>query len=271
MSEHARLRELLPLYVLGALEGTDECDVVCAHLATGCPECAGELADHTRAATAIPLSLAPIRPRASSRAALEKKLASAPAAVVPMHTPARRPGPSWVWIALPAAAAAAAVIAAVNLNEQLRWERNRHWEDAKEITDLSVEMDSLHRVIAKNDALTGALATGDAQVIALGPAAPGQTGTGHIIWNKKDRTWTLLASGMKPLAKDQVYELWFIKNGADPRSAIRFEPGENGVVRQTIAVPADMPQIDVAAVTLEPKKNDDPKPSSTLVIAGKAT
>jgi len=273
MSEHARLRELLPLYVLGALEGSDECDVVCAHLATGCPECAVELAEHARVAAAMPEVLAPIAPRATVRAALEKKLADAPK-VVAMHTPAIRRAEtrlSWVWVALPTAAAAAAIIAAVNLNEQLRWEKNRHWEDAKEITDLSVEMAALQKEIAKNDALANALATGDAQVIALGPAAAGQTGTGHVIWNKKDRTWTLLASGMKPLDKDQVYELWFIKNGADPRSAIRFEPDAKGVVRQTIAVPADMPQIDLAAVTLEPKKNDDPKPSSTLVIAGKTT
>lgn len=269
MSEHARLRELLPLYALGALEGTDECDVVCAHLATGCPECANELADHARSAAQLPSILAPIAPRPEVRAALEKKLAAAPK-VVAMHTPKRvAPRPSWAWVAIPTATAAAALIAAVNLNEQLRWESNRHWEDAKQITDLSVQMDALHKEIAKNEALANALATGDAQVITLGPAAAGQTGTGHVVWNKKDRTWTLFASGMKPLDKDQVYELWFIKNGSDPRSAIRFEPGPSGIVRQTIAVPADMPAIDLAAVTLEPKNGDDPKPSTTLVIAGK--
>lgn len=275
MNEHAQLRELLPLYVLGALEGTDDCDLVCAHLATGCAECAQELADHARTAGRLAEALPPVAPRPDVRAALEKRLAAtAPASSVTSLASRRashRHRPSWPWVVVPAAVAAAAIVAAVNLNEQLRWERNRHWDDAKEIADLSADKDRLAREIAKNDALTQALATGEATVIALGPAAAGQTGTGHLIWNKKDRTWTLLASGMKPLAPDQVYELWFIKNGADPRSAVRFQPDAQGIVRQTVAVPADMPAIDLAAVTLEPRKNDDPKPSGTLVIAGKIT
>lgn len=275
MSAHAQVKELLPLYVLGALEGTDECELVCAHLATGCPECAAELAEHAAVAGAVAGSLPAVAPRPEVRAALEKRLeqeAARPASNVVgigrKEKPARAQV-AWPWVVVPAAVAAAALVAAVNLNEQLRWERARHWDDAKEIADLSADKDRLAKEIAKNDALAVALARGEAAVIALAPAAAGQTGSGHVIWNKRDRTWTLLASGLKPLSPEQVYELWFIKDGADPRSAIRFMPGADGIVRQTIKVPDDMPAIDLAAITLEPRKNDDPKPSGTLVIAGK--
>lgn len=272
MSEHAQVQQLLPLYVLGALDETEDCELVCAHLATGCVACAQELSEHARTAAHLADALPPVAPRPEARLALEKRLAAAePAAVTSLATRRVLGRPSWPWVVVPAAVAAAALIAAFNLNEQLRWERNRHWDDAKEIADLSAEKDHLAREIAKNDALTGALATGEARVIELAPASAGQTGAGHLIWNKKDRTWTLLASGMKPLSPDQVYELWFIRNGADPRSAIRFQPGPDGIVRQTVAVPADLPAIDLAAVTLEPRKNDDPKPSGTMVIAGKFT
>lgn len=270
MSPHAQVKELLPLYVLGALEGTDDCDLVCAHLATGCAECAAEMAEHAAVAAAVAGSLPAVAPRPEVRAALEKRLGDRkPGNVLPLAARKPRAQVAWPWVVVPTAVAAAALIAAVNLNEQLRWERARHWEDAKEIADLGADKDRLAKEIAKNDALTEALARGEATVIALAPAGEGQTGSGHVIWNKRDRTWTLLASGMKPLTPEQVYELWFIKNGADPRSAVRFAPGPDGVVRQTIKVPDDMPAIDLAAITLEPRKNDDPKPSGTLVIAGK--
>lgn len=273
---HAQVKELLPLYVLGALEGTEDCDAVCSHLATGCPECTAELAEHAGVAAAVAGALPPIEPRADVRAALEKRLDGTVKSKIVSIDAARdkkkaRTHVAWPWVVVPAAAAAAAIAIAINLNEQLRWERNRHFDDAKEIANLSADKDRLAREIAKNDALTDALARGEAQVIALGPAGEGQTGSGHVIWNKRDRTWTLLASGMKPLSPEQVYELWFIKNGTDPRSAVRFSPGADGIVRQTIKVPDDMPAIDLAAVTLEPRKNDDPKPSGTLVIAGKFT
>ena len=279
--QHADVRDLLPLYALGALEGTEDCEVVCSHLATGCPDCAAELASHARAASALPAALPPIAPRADVRAALEKKLAAAPRApgadVIPLDA-ARRGATggkrvSWVWAAAASAAAAAAFVAAVNLREQLRWERRQHVIDATEIADLGAELSRANRALAKDEALLEAIGNGDATVFALG-ATKDQTGTGHIVWNKKDRTWTLLASGMKPLSKDQVYELWFIEDGKDPRSAVRFEPDKNGFVRQTVTLPADMLIAanvkPTGAITLEPRADSDPKPSGIIVIAGKA-
>ena len=275
MSAHARIRDLLPLYALGALAGTDECDVVCEHLATGCSECAAELAANAAVASRLPEALPPMAPRASSRDALAKKLAATPRPaenVVSLEEARRERAPArgrWLWTAVASASAAAFLVAAVNLREQLRWERNRHFDDAKEIANLHAELARLDRRLEADESLLAALSSGDATVLSLAPASADQTGTGHLIWNRKDRTWTLLASGMKPLERDQVYELWLVENGQEARSALRFEPGPAGLVRQTVKLPPDMDRFDVAAVTLEPRIGDDPKPSGVYVITGK--
>lgn len=278
MSSHAQVRDLLPLYALGALAGTDDCDVVCEHLASGCAECAAELAAHALVAAELPAALPAMTPHAATRDALARRIAATPrdrkaGDVVSLEETraGRGHGRSsrWLWTAVASAVAAAAFVAAINLREQLRWERNRHFEDAKRIADLSADLGRLERLLQADEALVNALASGEATVFPLAPAGAGQTGSGHVIWNRKERTWTLLASGMKPLARDQIYELWFVKEGEEARSAIRFAPGPAGLVRQTVKLPADMDRIDVAAVTLEPRQGDDPKPSGVFVILGK--
>ncbi len=270
MSEHAQIRELLPLYALGALEGSDECDVVCSHLATGCPECTAELAEHARVATRLGDALAPVEPRPDVRAALAKTLAASPrvkeAKVIPIK--AVRSKPAWPWIGIPTAAAAAWMVAAVNQNQQLSWAPHRPRGDAKEIATLTADLARVRRALADDEEITTALAKGVAQVIELAPSK-GETGSGVVIWDKKAKTWTLLASGMKPLTQDQVYELWFVRADLkDVRSAVRFEAGPDGLVRQTVSVPAGM-QIDLAAITVEPKANDAPGPTMPPIIAGK--
>lgn len=273
MSRHAEIRDLLPLYALGALAGTDDCDAVCEHLASGCAECSAELAIHASLAVRLPDALAPMTPRPAAREALVRRLAAEPRGgrvVSFQEARARRRSSTWLWTAAASAAAAAAFVAAINLREQLRWERNRHFENAKEIADLSAELGRLDRELAADEALLDALASGDATVISLAPARADQSGTGHLVWNRKDRTWTLLASGMKPLGREEIYELWLVKEGEEARSALRFEPGPDGLVRQTVKLPPDLERVDVAAITLEPRKGDDPKPSGVYVIRGKA-
>ena len=274
MSEHAQMRELLPLYALGALEGTSECELVCAHLATGCPDCAAELAEHARAASALPAALAPVAPRPQLREAIAKRIAATPqdATVVSgsnvVSLASRRRPTAWVPAVIAASVAALAIFAAYDRHDQLRRERVLYYRDAKTIADSTAEIARLRQEISKDEATFLELASGDAVVFPL-KAQKDQTGAGHVIWNRKARTWTLIASGMKPLDAGQIYELWFIEAGKDPVAAVKFVPDERGLVRQTVHIPPTMQKIDVAAVTLEPRPDPDPeKPSATIVIAG---
>ena len=65
--DHAAVRDLLPLFALGALKGSDDAANVCAHLASGCAACAEELADFSRTAGHLPDALPPVAPRPQAR------------------------------------------------------------------------------------------------------------------------------------------------------------------------------------------------------------
>src|SRR5574341_753237 len=71
---HDEVRELLPLFALGTLAGSEDCDLVCSHFSTGCPTCAEELAGYTRTAATISEALPAATPSPKTRAALEATL-----------------------------------------------------------------------------------------------------------------------------------------------------------------------------------------------------
>ena len=184
-------------------------------------------------------------------------------ASLPSHEPAAvRTG--WGWIAVFAAITAAAIVAAVNLREQLRWEQNRHFEDAKQIANLSAALESAN---ARDRALAGARATGEATILPLVSSAGGAAG--HLVWNGKERTVTLLASGLEPLGAGAAYELWLTpEDGAAPRSVARLEPEPDGLVRHSVRLP-DLQRVEHVAVTVEPAGDDAPGPSGRVVLANR--
>ena len=249
MSAHGTIRDLLPLYVLGALDGTPDCEAVCAHLATGCITCTAELAEHAETAAAIATAEPPVAPGAGVRAALEKRLASAPreesspSAKVIVFPRAR------MATAVAAAAAIAASLAAFYFQDSLRRERNESFLAGKQLVESESKARELQEALNRDHDVLAALG-GESSVFDLAPQKE-QQGRGRVVWDRTHRRWILLASGLKPLPADKAYELWFIAGDRKIPAGV-FRPDASGNARHIVELPAGLQKIDVGAVTLEP-------------------
>lgn len=277
---HQSILELLPLYVLGALEGAPECDAVCGHLATGCVACADELASLARVTAALPSALPAIAPPAALRAKVEAAVRAAPrapsalAAVVPLRGTREPLLPRWAF----AAAAAVAIVATawgMSAADDLRRERQQRWGLEKFVTRLQDRQNQLERDATAGREALAMVAAGEATVFTIASADGSAAGSGRIVWHKKNRQWTLLAHDLPPLPEDKAYELWFITG--DQKEAIaggKFRPDEAGLVRYTAPLPAGREDLVIGAVTLEPSiesAEDAAKPAAKPFLVGKAT
>lgn len=279
MSDHAAVRDLLPLFVLGALDGSADCEAVCAHLATGCPACAEELAAFARTSAKLPEALAPVAPRPAAREKLAAALAKTPQAA-PSNVVALRRGPSpmrgWTTAAIAASVAALAMVAAVRSSDELRREKEWHFTAEKRLADADLHAKDLEERLAQDRESMLALANGTAKVFALAPQ-PGETGSARVVWDTSARKWVLFASGLKPAAAGkEAYELWFIqqdkKGNLTKISAGKFTADANGFVRYETSLPANLASVELGAITREPIPDPDAvNPSGPIVLLGKTT
>jgi anti-sigma-K factor RskA len=77
--------------------------------------------------------------------------------------------------------------------------------------------------------------------------------TGVILFDPNSREAVLVASGLKPLPPDRVYELWLLphQQGAAPVPAGVFTPDPTGKARHTARAPSEMKDYAGVAVTVE--------------------
>lgn len=274
---HDTIRELLPLYVLGALHGAGECEVVCGHLATGCLGCTDELARLARASAAIGGTLAAVSPSAAMRERLEKALQKQAREQAPdnVHRIGARGThlPRWAFSAA-AALAIAATAYSLSQGDELRREREQRWGLEKYVVRLEDRQQQLQRDSSAGRETLAQIAAGEATVFSITSADGSTAGTGRIVWNKKAHLWTLVAQDLPPLPEDKAYELWFITG--DQKEAIaggKFRPDESGLVRFTAPLPPGREDLVIGAVTLEPaieSAEDAAKPAGKPFLVGKA-
>jgi anti-sigma-K factor RskA len=106
--EHEELEEILPLYVVGALD-RQERQALDAHLLSGCPTCPAALKEYRAAASLLPYALSPNAPSDELKARMMEAIrasASEPAATQTARLPRLGPGawlrhvipppPSWI-------------------------------------------------------------------------------------------------------------------------------------------------------------------------------
>lgn len=71
-----------------------------------------------------------------------------------------------------------------------------------------------------------------------------------------------------PRLQGAVYELWVI-DGSRKLSAGKFNVSAGGKVTGRLRSPLDPSQADMLAVTIESRRDRDPKPSATVILAGR--
>ncbi|HVO31305.1 MAG TPA: anti-sigma factor [bacterium] len=268
---HSEIRELLPLFVLRALDGTPDRDAVADHLASGCASCAAELAEHASTAAQLPGALPPVPPRAELRETLARRIAATPrssggAGAKVLSFPSR-PVRRWqLGFAAAAALAAVALVAAFRLQDDARRERSAAREIERRLSDSEKGRAQLAALLARDREISDALAGGDFAVIAL-DAGKGEQGRGAIVWDRTRAKWILLASDLKPLPPEKSYELWCVGVTGEKMPAGTFRPDAQGFARHEIDLPRSAMRIAAGAVTLEPAAGVD-APTGPVVIAG---
>jgi anti-sigma-K factor RskA len=253
------IRELAPLFVLGALEA-DEVAAIREHV-DGCADAHAELVELGSVVPALAAAAEPIEPPAELRgrlmaaaaaeaagvgeAAGERSAALEPIAFRP--PPARRPAPISTWVLR--AAAAFAIVALGAWNVLLQGEVGRLQGDRDGLT-------AVLTAAAEPGSQLAVLAGDDARV--RGAAAV-----------RADGTVVLALQGLAATSGDQVYETWLIVGGGAPVPVGGFTVGADGLATFASRAGPTAPGA-IVAVTLEPGPGAT-APTLPIVASGIAT
>ena len=276
-------RDRLMLYAADALDPAER-TALAAHLASGCPRCAGSLAEAEAVIGHLPMTLEPVAPSAGVRAGLLRRVATEPrrasaapagaaesaprtTPVIPMPSPGdrgptRRPGADWLRPAL--AAIAAALVTAVALTVP----------GAQARRDLMAQVDAQEREIVRLRQAVEAsaetvrvLRSPAVRVVSLSGTGTQPQAAARVFWDTSRRTWHFYAAALKAPGPGRTYQLWFITPGQEKISAGTFDVDAQGEGSVEVAIPPGLDAIAVAAVTDEPA-GGSPQPTGSIHLAG---
>ncbi|HEX5503568.1 MAG TPA: anti-sigma factor [Thermomicrobiales bacterium] len=242
-------------YALGALDG-EELRAFDAHLAA-CPICRAELARDRATVAQLGLTVEPAAPSPDLRARLlaalhEDEAEGGDGRAVAPHvaptSPPREPARPATWPAARAYAVAAVLLLALGLG-LLGWNLLLQGQ----VRQLRVERD---QAVAARDQARAALATYTLSATA------GHTGSGQLLYLPQQQQAILVVSGLPPLQPGQVYQVWLIQGGQPRGVGILTAPSGEA------AVPGNLAQYQVVAVTVEPGPDGSPKPTTPPILAG---
>jgi anti-sigma-K factor RskA len=253
-------------YVAGAMEGESAIELR-QHLASGCPECAGYVAEAEALMAQLPLALDPIAPSPGLRQRLLKKIVeSYPTASIPIRR-------DWDRVVLSAAVAA---VLAVSVTLGTLWATNslhpRHELDQRDF-EIVMLQETLAKSSQRVNELEVQLKTAQTSLDGMkytqmtGPTQPGAMG--HAFIDMQGGKWYFFTSGMNQPVAGKCYELWLISDDKK-MPAGTFEVDTNGTATLTGAIPALPP--GTAGVTLA--VTDEPmggvsSPTGEAQIVGK--
>lgn len=270
------------LYAAGALSEREAEDVR-AHLAAGCPGCAGKLAEAQATLALLALSLPPeaapqeVRQRlllaiGSSRA---PRPAQAPRGMgyPPMQIP-------WMTQLAMASAIAATISVVVSLFFAVRMQSRQAQEiaaasdQAQHSMVMSALLQQQQELISQRSVLldlSSWAAEPDLKVISLDGTAQQPPGAhARVFWDAEHQTWHFFATGLKPPPPGKTYELWFVSSDAKTKvPAGNFDPNATGNAELVSTVPSDIaPRVTIGAVTDEPATGKIESPTGSFQLKG---
>ncbi len=255
-----RILDLLPAYVLGALEEEDR-RAVDAALVADDPDLDRELRSWTGQLEALAATVPSVEPSALVRA----RVLSATGGPTRAGGETRR---SW----LLAASVALAVLGGwlglenVRLRERLATVVAERDGLAERQTSLARDLESTRQELERAvmaGRIVGAPGTRAVVLAGLG-SLPGASG--HAYHDPGTRQAVFYAADLPRLAADQDYQLWFIAEGV-PVSAGVFEVDEAGRALHLVADVAAPESIQAWAVTVEPVGGVE-QPTGEMVLKG---
>jgi anti-sigma-K factor RskA len=252
-------------YVAGVLD-----DGACAelrdHLATGCPECAGSVAEAEALLAQLPFGLEAVPPSPQVKQRLMAKIRSTP---IDGPIPIKR---EWEKIVLPASIAAVLAVA-VTLLAVSQLTRRPPVSVAPDTRDMEIAL--LNKLLEQKTAESAELKQelSDATRSLAGLKYAELTGSDHprvlgrTFIDTQTGKWYFFSDGMKPPAEGRIYELWLI-NENKPIPAGTFAIDSHGMGICCGAVPQLQPGALVTlAVTDEPAPGVQ-APTTSPMITG---
>jgi anti-sigma-K factor RskA len=274
MSCEERVEEILE-YAANALEAGER-EELSRHLATGCPRCAGALAEAESVLAHLALSVAPLDPSPEVRARLLAKLESplpaaqgAPAlSEARGHaSPASAPRSSrtlWRtggWAAL--AAGLAALVTYFGIARPLSGELERLRTEGeglaaktttleREVQERDQRIETLERDATRSTETVRMLRSPEVEVIPLRGASPQPGAMGRLFFDHAAGRWYFHASQLRPAPEGRTYELWFINSAQQKIPAGTFNVDANGEATLLVNIAESTGTLALAAVTEEP-------------------
>lgn len=245
MTCEERKDELL-LYAAGALNDAER-EALAAHLATGCPQCAGALAEAEATLAMMPADLSPVAPPARAREALMQR--------VRMNI---RPGQKQTmrWPSIAVAASIGLILGSIaSFAVHSSMTRNRELALEQRLQDKDASIADLQRLV------------GGAQMISLErmPAQP--KARGRVIWDREKKQWRVYVFDMMPPPPGKTYELWFITPDKQAIPSDTFNVGKDGNANLIVSVPDQIGPIALAGITDEPI-GGSPVPTGNMHLKG---
>lgn len=256
-------KDLMSAYLLDGLS-VEERDAVRSHLQSGCPRCAGSLAEAEAVLARLSLAVAPVNPPAYLRQKLLSRVAaSASTAAIPITRPA--PASKGGRFILPWGLGIAASIAAVMLG---LW-GNRQQEStralARKAATQSEQVDRLKTIVQSQEDRIRRMRSPEVQVASLAGTPAQSRAVGRLFLDRKDRVVDFAVAGLTPPPPGKTYELWVVTTDQKKVPVGVFTVNADG--EGFLEAPVPTTAIVLAAVTDEPGLM--PQPTGHFQLTGK--
>ena len=275
MTEKSRMEELIPLYVLGVLEG-DELREAERFINEGSPEARRLLAEYENVAAHLSYSAGPAAPGPE----VKKEILGYARKSALRRTPpteARGGGLSgWLrpfYVGLGGAVAAGVIVFLLVNNLSLRGDLSEqkavvgrlHAQVAKK----DAEIESLQNLLARNEGTLGGLEAKLASLeeitefmedpeivlIRMRPAKPDGSADGRVLWDKHENDALLYCLNLPEAPQGMTYQWWVVIGGTPTSIGIfRVDEDGNSVVKiDSLRKYGKVESIERFIVTVEPE------------------
>jgi anti-sigma-K factor RskA len=253
------------LYAAGALEPEESAELR-AHLATGCPRCAGALADAEATLTLLTQGLsqhAPpldLRNKILNQAAKERKSEEPALSYMP-----------WERIVIPSALAAVLAVAITlfcvrYLSPMLGGATLAQTQ--AQLVAKTVELQGVQATLALTQRqLADATSSLQGMKFAKMTGDPQPSAVAHVFLDLNHKKWYFFTNGMKPPANGKTYEFW-VCVGAEKLPAGTFEVSDNGIATLHGDVPPIPPGANVMLCVTDEPMGGTQVPTGTAQLMG---
>jgi anti-sigma-K factor RskA len=246
-------KDQLLLYAAGALDDAER-DALAAHLASGCPQCAGALAEAEATLAQMPMDLPPAAPSPGARKRLMQRVVADAARGDRRRIARAKPGGSRMPAVAIAAGFGIVLGALAALSFYMPRAENRQIAMQQQLADKDATISQLQSTLGK------------AQLISLAKMPPQPKAHGRVYWDRDQNKWHVYVFDMMPPAKGMMYELWFITPNQKKVPAGTFNVDKEGDAHMIVDVPPEIGPISLAAVTDEPGMM--PQPTGQIQLVG---